>query len=53
VRQVQGSEGTVDFPLVAMDGVPAYRHPRYHHEQGLSQKRLTCEDIFAPELLET
>ena len=26
---------------------------RYHFEQGLSQRRLTCEDIFVPELLET
>jgi 4,5-dihydroxyphthalate decarboxylase len=26
---------------------------RYHFEQGLSRQRLTCEDIFAPELLDT
>ena len=26
---------------------------RYHHEQGLSKRRLTCEDIFVPGLLET
>jgi hypothetical protein len=26
---------------------------RYHHEQGLSKRRLTCEDIFVPELLGT
>ncbi|UOZ10704.1 PhnD/SsuA/transferrin family substrate-binding protein [Amycolatopsis sp. WQ 127309] len=26
---------------------------RYHHEQGLSRRRLTAEDIFAPELLDT
>jgi hypothetical protein len=26
---------------------------RYHVEQGLSQRRLTCEDIFVPELLTT
>lgn len=26
---------------------------RYHHEQGLSKCRLTCEDIFAPELLDS
>ena len=26
---------------------------RYHHEQGLSQRLLTCEDIFVPELLDT
>ncbi|MDF5716933.1 MAG: hypothetical protein PUP93_24460 [Rhizonema sp. NSF051] len=26
---------------------------RYHYEQGLSQRRLTCEDIFVPELLRT
>jgi hypothetical protein len=26
---------------------------RYHFEQGLSQRQLTCEDIFVPELLET
>ena len=26
---------------------------RYHYEQGLSQRRLTCEDIFVPELLGT
>ncbi|MEU1802812.1 4,5-dihydroxyphthalate decarboxylase [Streptomyces sp. NPDC019937] len=26
---------------------------RYHHEQGLSKRRLTCEDIFVPELLDT
>jgi hypothetical protein len=24
---------------------------RYHFEQGLSKRRLTCEDIFVPELL--
>lgn len=26
---------------------------RYHFEQGLSRQRMTCEDIFAPELLHT
>jgi hypothetical protein len=26
---------------------------RYHFEQGLSTRRLTCEDIFVPELLTT
>jgi 4,5-dihydroxyphthalate decarboxylase len=26
---------------------------RYHHEQGLSKQRLTPEDIFAPETLES
>ena len=26
---------------------------RYHFEQGLSKRRLTCEDIFVPELIET
>jgi 4,5-dihydroxyphthalate decarboxylase len=26
---------------------------RYHHEQGLTNRRLTCEDIFAPSLLDT
>ncbi|GAB2847254.1 substrate-binding domain-containing protein [Lentzea nigeriaca] len=26
---------------------------RYHHEQGLSQRLLTCEDIFVPALLDT
>lgn len=26
---------------------------RYHHEQGLSKRRLTCEDLFVPELLDT
>lgn len=26
---------------------------RYHHEQGLSPTRLTCEDIIVPELLDT
>lgn len=26
---------------------------RYHHEQGLSARRLTCEDVFVPELLDT
>jgi len=26
---------------------------RYHYEQGLSKRRLTCEDIFVPELLGT
>lgn len=26
---------------------------RYHHEQGLSQHRLTCDDVFVPELLDT
>jgi hypothetical protein len=26
---------------------------RWHFEQGLSKRRLTCEDVFAPELLDT
>ena len=26
---------------------------RYHFEQGLSKRLLTCEDIFVPELLQT
>lgn len=26
---------------------------RYHHEQGLSKRLLTCQDIFVPELLNT
>ena len=26
---------------------------RYHHEQGLTKQRLTCEDIFVPCLLPT
>ena len=26
---------------------------RYHHEQGLTKRRLACEDIFLPELLDT
>ncbi|PPK63716.1 4,5-dihydroxyphthalate decarboxylase [Actinokineospora auranticolor] len=26
---------------------------RYHHEQGLSRRLLTCEDIFVPNLLDT
>ena len=26
---------------------------RYHFEQGLSKRRLTCEEIFVPELLQT
>lgn len=26
---------------------------RYHYEQGLSKRRLTCEDVFVPELLDT
>ena len=26
---------------------------RYHHEQGFTKRRLTCEDIFAKELLDT
>jgi|HubBroStandDraft_2_1064218.scaffolds.fasta_scaffold1202824_1 hypothetical protein len=26
---------------------------RYHFEQGLWKRRLTCEDIFEPELLNT
>ena len=26
---------------------------RYHFEQGLSKRRLTCEDVFVPELLAT
>ncbi len=26
---------------------------RYHYEQGLTKRRLTCEDIFADELLDT
>jgi len=39
-------------------GVEANRKPidaflRWHFEQGLSKRRLTCEDIFVPELLAT
>ncbi|MEU9336526.1 4,5-dihydroxyphthalate decarboxylase [Streptomyces sp. NPDC048290] len=39
-------------------GVGANRHTidtflRYFHEQGFSEHRLTCEDIFVPELLDT
>jgi hypothetical protein len=26
---------------------------RYHHEQGLTNRRLTCEGIFVPSLQET
>jgi hypothetical protein len=26
---------------------------RYHHEQGLSARLRTCEDVFVPELLDT
>jgi hypothetical protein len=26
---------------------------RWHHEQGLSKRRLTCEDVFVPDLLST
>jgi 4,5-dihydroxyphthalate decarboxylase len=26
---------------------------RYHHQQGLSARRLTSEDIFVPALLDT
>jgi 4,5-dihydroxyphthalate decarboxylase len=26
---------------------------RYHHEQGLTQRRFTGEDIFVPSLLDT
>jgi 4,5-dihydroxyphthalate decarboxylase len=26
---------------------------RYHYEQGLSKRRLTCEEVFVPELLGT
>jgi 4,5-dihydroxyphthalate decarboxylase len=26
---------------------------RYHYEQGLSKRRLECEDVFVPELLDT
>jgi len=26
---------------------------RYHHEQGLSQRRLAAEELFAPEALES
>ena len=26
---------------------------RYHFEQGLSRRHMTCEDIFVPELLAT
>jgi hypothetical protein len=29
------------------------RPARYHHEQGLTKQRLTCEDIFVPYLLPT
>ena len=31
--------------------IDTYLH--YHFEQGLSKRRLTCEDIFVPELLGT
>ena len=39
-------------------GVKANRSPvdavlRYHHEQGLTQRRFTCEDIFVRSLLDT
>lgn len=39
-------------------GVEANRHAidtylRYFHQQGLSRRRWTCEEIFAPELLDT
>ena len=39
-------------------GVGANRHTvdtllRYHHEQGLSARRLTCEDVFVPDLMDT
>jgi len=26
---------------------------RYHHEQGLTKRRLTNEDVFFPDLLDT
>ena len=26
---------------------------RYHHEQGLTKRRLTIEDVFVPDLLDT
>jgi hypothetical protein len=38
---VKANRGAVDAVL------------RYHHEQGLTNRRLTCEDIFAPSLLDT
>lgn len=28
-------------------------YPRYHFEQGLSTRRMTCEDLFVPEFLGT
>ena len=38
---VKANRGAVDAVL------------RYHHEQGLTKRRLTCEDIFVPSLLDT
>ncbi len=36
---------------VKFDGVDTFL--RYHFEQGLSKRRLTCADIFVPDLLTT
>lgn len=53
---------TLDFDLFPADwwpyGLEANRTTintflRYHFEQGLSARRLTCEELFAPELLDT
>ena len=38
----------VSSNLAAVDAVL-----RYHHEQGLTRRRFTCEDIFVPALLDT
>jgi 4,5-dihydroxyphthalate decarboxylase len=38
---VKANRGAVDAVL------------RYHHEQGLTRRRLTCEDIFVPSLLDS
>jgi hypothetical protein len=38
---------------VAANRVTVDTYLRYHLEQGLSSRRLTCEDVFVSDLLET
>jgi hypothetical protein len=38
---------------VAANRVTVDTYLRYHVEQGLSKQRLTCEDVFVPDVLET
>ena len=41
------------IPQPVPDGIEGDTFLRYHHEQGLSTRLLTSDDIFVPELLGT